>query len=29
MDLTWTNILGIIVAVGFISVLADNLGWWE
>jgi len=27
--LTWQNTLGIIVAMGFISVLADKLGWWE
>ena len=27
--LTWPNFFGTIVAVGFISVLADKLGWWE
>ena len=27
--LTWTNFLGIMVAVGFISVLADKLDWWK
>jgi len=27
--LTWTNFLGIIMALGFISALADKLGWFE
>ena len=27
--LTWQNICGIIVALGFVCWLADKLGWWK
>jgi len=29
MDLTWQNILGIIVALGFICIVADAFDWWK
>ena len=27
--LTWQNILGIIVALGFICIVADAFDWWK
>jgi hypothetical protein len=29
MDLTWQNILGIIIALGVVCWLADRLDWWK